>query len=340
VHSSMSIPMLVLNDTEIHSLLSFKCAIELVESAFAADARHEVTTLPVISHLIERFQANFVVKAGHIELSSGLGSGRAVEVLGLKAGSFWGSNSKRGLPSHNAVMVMIEPETGRPCALLAANTLTTVRTAAAGAIASKYLAPKRSRSVAILGAGEQGQAQLEALLEVKLIERACVWDISADAARAYAEFWSKQGLRTEASPSVKDAVRDAQIIVTATPARSPILKSEYVTRGVHINAVGSDSNKKQEIQAQLVARCRTIVDKREQSISIGEMRVPLQQGLVNEAHIEGELGEICAGLKPGRRSDDELTLFDSSGVSFQDLIVVDYVIRAATEQKLGQHILV
>jgi len=282
VQPSMPIPLLVLDDAEIHNLLSFKRVIELVELAFAADARGEVTTLPVVSRQIERFQANFVVKAGHIELSSGAGSCLATEILGLKAGSFWGVNSRRGLPSHNAVMMMIDPETGRPSAVLAANTLTTMRTAAAGAIASKYLAPAKSRAVAVLGAGEQGRAQLEALLEVKQVERVRVWDVSMDAAQAYAEFWTHRGVPTEASPSVRDAVRDVQIIVTATPARSPILNSDYVSHGTHISAIGSDARGKQEVQAELVARCRLVVDKREQSATIGEMQVPLQQGLVNE----------------------------------------------------------
>jgi ornithine cyclodeaminase/alanine dehydrogenase-like protein (mu-crystallin family) len=338
VRNHVPISMHVLDDDTIYKVLTYQCVISLVEMAFAADACGRVTVWPVVGGTIENRNMNWVVKAGYMQLPSVTKEQSTGEILGLKAGAYSPSNSGRGLPNHNAAMLLIDPETGRPMALLAANAITTMRTAAAGAIAAKYFAPTTTTAVAVLGAGEQGHAQLEALLEVKRVKQVRVWSRSLESARTYAACWTKKGLPTVACSTAQEAVRGAQIIITATPSCTPILESAWVERGTHINAVGSDAKGKQELQAELVARARLIADKRIQSITIGEMQAPIAQKLVDEAHIEAELGEVCARLKKGRQNDDEVTIFDSSGVSFQDLVVADYLLHAAAQRSLGKRI--
>jgi ornithine cyclodeaminase/alanine dehydrogenase-like protein (mu-crystallin family) len=328
-------PITFLDEACIRSLMTMADALELVEAAFAADAEKSVTTFPVVKDFIPPKQGSFVIKAGYMCVRDGGSDGERRTVLGLKAGSYWPANLEGGLPNHNAAMMMFDPLSGRPTAVLGANAITALRTAAGGAIAARHLARSSEVVVAMLGAGEQAYVQLEALQLVRKISEVRVWSRSPASAERYSTYWREEGLAVRRVASAEVAVRGADIIVTTTPARSPIVESRWVGPGAHINAIGSDAPGKVELAPDLVLRGRLIADKRTQSVTIGEMQTVIERGLADETHISAELGEICAGLKPGRTDDVAVTIFDSSGVSFQDLVLADYLVRAAQETGLG-----
>lgn len=327
--------ILYLAEATIATLIDIRKTIELVDQAFAADGRKFIETFPVISHGVPKERAGWVIKSGAI---CGSSTG-AKEILGLKVGAYWPNNESRGLANHNASMMLVDTESGCVSTILGANRITDLRTAAAGAVASKRLAIAEPAVLAIIGAGAQGHAQLEAHLclfpDLRSIK---VWNRNTARAAAFVETWKAKGISVIQSETCRDAVKDADIIVTSTAARQPILFADFVKAGAHISAIGSDAAGKQELDPHLVQASQLFVDKRQQSLSIGEMQQPLALGLVEESHILAELGEVCVGLHPGRTSDEEITVFDSSGVSFQDLILSEYVRQEAILRGLGQYL--
>jgi ornithine cyclodeaminase/alanine dehydrogenase-like protein (mu-crystallin family) len=308
-----------------------------VEFAFTEDARRHTKTLPVLKEQLPFDAGTWVIKAGHLELPAS--EGFAIQdVIGLKLGGYCPANAARGLPNHNAAVMLTDPVTGRPCAVLAANAITTLRTAAGGAVAARQLSGEGADQVAVLGAGDQAYAQLDAWMAIHPVKQVKVWARSRERRDEYAAFWRAKGIDVQAFSTVAEAVRNAGLIITATAAREPILRLEWVRPGAHINAIGSDAIGKQELHENLVSKATLFADKRVQSIRIGEMQKPLELGLVEKSHVRAELGEVCAGLEPGRTSADEITIFDSTGVAFQDLIVAGHLQRLATRQGLGQTI--
>jgi ornithine cyclodeaminase/alanine dehydrogenase-like protein (mu-crystallin family) len=329
--------MLVLDDQTIREILTIEDVIQLVESAFAEDARGRIKTLPVLKEHLPAGAGTWVVKAGHLEFSTSEDPALQ-DVIGLKLGGYCPANAGRGLPNHNAAMMLTDPVTGRPYTVLAANVITTLRTAAGGAIAAKWLSGEGSDQVAVLGAGDQAYAQLDAWLAIHPVKHVKVWARHRERGDEYANFWRAKGIDTQACSTAEEAVRKAGLIITATAAREPILRLEWVQPGAHINAIGADSMGKQELHEDLVSKATLFADKRAQSICIGEMQKPLALRLVEKSHVRAELGEICAGMKPGRTSEDEITIFDSTGVAFQDLVVAGHLQRLAARHGFGQTI--
>lgn len=330
-------PILFLNDQTIREALTIEEVIQLVEFAFAEDARGRIRTLPVLKEHLPGNAGTWVIKAGHLELSNS-DDPPVRDVIGLKLGGYNPANMSKGLPNHNAAIMLSDPVTGRPCAVLAANVITTLRTAAGGAIAARWLAGEKADHVAVLGAGDQAYAQLEAWMAVHPVRSVKVWARNRERRDEYAAFWRAKGVDARACETAEEAVRQVGLIITATAAREPILRPEWVEPGTHINAVGADSVGKQELHEDLVSKATLFADKREQSIRIGEMQKPLELQLVERSHVRAELGEVCAGMKPGRTSESEITIFDSTGVSFQDLVVAGHLKRLAAQQGFGQTI--
>lgn len=330
-------PVLLLDDETIRRILTINDVIQMVETAFAEDARGHIKTLPVLKEHLPHGAGTWVIKAGHLELPTGEDPAMQ-DVIGLKLGGYCPANMSKGLPNHNAAVMLIDPVTGRPCAVLAANVITTLRTAAGGAIAARWLSGERADRVAVLGAGDQAYAQLEAWMAIHPVKLVKVWARNRERSEEYAAFWCARGTDAYACSTAEAAVREAGLIITATAAREPILRLEWVQPGAHINAVGADSIGKQELHEDLVSKATLFADKREQSIRIGEMQKPLERRLVEKSHVRAELGEICAGMKPGRTREDEITIFDSTGVAFQDLVVAGHLQRLATQYGFGQTI--
>ena len=336
--------MLNLSEDFVCRELSMQIVIALVEQAFAADARGDAITFPAIVDHVGSARAHFGIKSGYLRLpgeqaaagrSGGTERGAAQEVLGLKAGGYWMLNQARhGLPNHRATMLLIDPESGGPLAVVSANTITRMRTAAAGAIAARHLARADAATVTVFGTGEQAHAQLEALRLTRPISRIFVCGRTSASIDRYIGAWRELGVAAAAASDLPECLAQSDVVVTTTPATSPLVMSGWVPAGTHINAVGSDGAGKKELDPELVRRSKFVPDKADQSVTIGEL-----QGVPARADgrdlIYAELGEICAGLKPGRENDREITVFDSSGVSFQDLVVANYLVNQAIRKGAG-----
>lgn len=247
--------------------------------------------------------------------------------LGVKLISLCEDNPARGLPLAQAVTILMDAETGVPLAVLDAGYLTAVRTGAASGAATDALAPAGARVAAIFGAGVQGRTQLEAIAAVRSLRKAIVFDVDAGAAAAFAkEMSARLGLEVEpaASPA---ALREADIVSTATTSVAPVFADGDLKPGVHINAIGSYKPHVREVPGETVRRAAVFVDDRRSALEeAGDLILPIREGLIDESHVRAEIGEVLAGLKPGRRAGDELTLFKSVGNAVLDLAVAGLVV--------------
>jgi alanine dehydrogenase len=238
---------------------------------------------------------------------------------------------------------VVDAVTGRPVALMDGTYLTALRTGAASGVATELLARPDARVAAVFGAGAQARTQLEAVCTVRPIDRVRVYDTSREAATAYAE-----EMRTHGQPippdiavaaSAAEAVRDADVICTATTATTPVFSDADLKPGVHVNAIGAYTPEMQEIPAETVARATIVVDSRSASLAeAGDLIIPLRSGLISEDSIRGEIGQVAAGQIPGRLSPDEVTFFKSVGVAVQDVAVADLVLQRAVSLGLGMEV--
>lgn len=306
-------------------------AIKAVETAYKAFAEGRVQ-MPPVQHLhIEKYRGEVDIKPGFVEDFS---------LIGTKIASGYYDNPKLGLPSGVAVIVLMDLETSLPLAVLDGTYITAVRTGAAGAVAASVLARKESKRVGMIGSGTQGRMQVLGLNELFSLEQVKVWDIDENGREKYAvEMRERLGIDVQAVDTVKSAVNDADIVVTATPSRKTLVMSEWIQEGVHINAIGADGPGKQEWDPKIMKRVtKIIVDSLSQCRVIGEIQHALSQGLIQENDVHAEIGEVLLGKKTGRETDEEITLFDSTGLSAQDIAASHIVYTLAKQKGLGQRV--
>jgi ornithine cyclodeaminase/alanine dehydrogenase-like protein (mu-crystallin family) len=247
--------------------------------------------------------------------------------IGLKLISLCDDNPARGLPLAQALTIVMDAERGTPLAVLEAGFLTAMRTGAASGAATDALARQGARVAAVFGAGVQGRTQLEAVAAVRTLRQAFICDADPRAAAAFAKEMSERlGLDIQpVSPAA--ALRDADIVSTATTSRTPVFRDEDLKPGVHINAIGSYKPHVRELPGETVQRARLFVDDRRACLEeAGDILIPLREGLIGEGHIRAEIGEVLAGLEPGRGSDEETTVFKSVGNAVEDLAVAALVL--------------
>lgn len=223
------------------------------------------------------------------------------------------------LPTVMATLTVIDPDTGFPTAIMDATWLTAMRTGAAGGIAAKYLARPDSRVAAFVGAGRQAMAQLASLVQtLPAIAEILVHDRDSERAAAFAAQTSKAfGLRAEAC-DLERAVREADVLTTVTPSREPFVMRDELSEGVHINAIGADAPGKQELEACVLLDGKVVVDNWEQASHGGEINVAVASGALTRSSIHADIGEVVTGRRPGRESEQEITVFDSTGLAIQD----------------------
>lgn len=252
------------------------------------------------------------------------------KIAGVKILAVFPENYQKGIPSHQGQMLVFETETGSPKALVDAESLTGIRTAAASAVVTEALARTDASRLAILGAGLQGRRHLEAIRLVRKLREVTVWDIRPEAAVRYAEeMRQKTGLPVRVCASAGEATRDADIICTLTPSREPILSAADVKPGTHINAVGACTPDARELASDLMAAGRLFVDwKPATLVEAGDYLLAVQDGSITEEHILGEVGQVLSGTLPGRVSDTDITIFEALGQAVEDLIVADFVAGA------------
>lgn len=242
------------------------------------------------------------------------GGARPARLAGAKIGAFWPTASDHGRPRHSSVVILLDPDTGRAQAVIEAGPMNGRRTAAADAVATDRLARPDARVLAVIGAGAQAAYEVEALVRVRAFDRILVASRTADAADRLAQSLCGQGLPAEAA-AAQAACEAADVIVTATPARAPLIEAAWVKPGTHVSAMGADQVGKQELPLELLQCAVLFADEPGQSRIIGEF-----QRLRADAPVTA-IGEVLVGLAPGRRDADEVTVFDSSGLALQDLFV-------------------
>jgi len=306
-------------------------AIDAVRVAYSAFANGRVQ-MPSVQHLdVHQHNGEVDIKSGFVE-DFGL--------MGTKIASGYYDNQKKGLPPGIAVIVLLDLETSMPLAIMDGTHITAYRTGAAGAVAASVLARKDSQKVGIVGAGTQGRMQLLALNEVFDIQDVKIWDIDRGIANQYKDQMTEDLSIDINVVDTPDAVApDADILVTVTPSRKALVNVDSIQDGMHINAIGADGPGKQELDPHIMTRAsKIVVDSLEQCRKIGEIQHALIQGLIDESNIHAEIGEIINGNKLGRETDDEITLFDSTGLSAQDIAAAKIVYEAAKKKGLGKRI--
>jgi ectoine utilization protein EutC len=320
----------ILFEHDIRALIGPQEALAAVRDAFARLARGEATLPGVIGLDLPAHQGEVHVKGAHLHGSSS---------FSVKMAAGFYANVARGLPFASGLVLVFSAETGFLRALLFDNAyLTELRTGAAGALAADLLAKRDVARVALLGYGSQARYQLEALLLVRRPREVVVWGPSeARAAAAARDMELRFGLPVLAVPTARDAASGSDLIITTTPAREPILRAEWVGPGTHVTAVGSDGPDKHELDVAVLSKAdKVVADRLDQCLRLGEIHHAVAAGVLRAEEIHGELGELAAGLKRGRVSDDEITVADLTGVGIQDAAVADRVVASAFEKEIGQ----
>lgn len=307
--------MIYIDEEESAALVTHEIAFDAMRRALIAAASEQSEVFPAVLGRAARPGATFSIKSG----ASG-------ELVGLKIGSFWADNPARGLPRHNSTIVLLDPETGRLAAVIEAGKVNAYRTAAADAVAADVLAREDARSLAVFGAGNQAGYEVMALARIRPIRSVMVVAPASPRRHAFVRSLATEGLDATAA-SAEEAVRAADIVVTATPARAPLFEAAWVRPGTHIVSMGSDAPGKHELPSALFSRALLFCDLPRQSIRIGEfqhVRDEIQAGALRITPI----GAVLETSAPGRVTDQDITVFDSSGVSLQDLFMAKALIRA------------
>jgi ornithine cyclodeaminase len=299
--------------------VTHELAFEAARLALMAAASKQSGVFPAVLGRSQDETNTFSIKSGW---SDGL--------TGVKIGSFWAGNPARGLPRHNSTIVLLDQLSGRLRAVIEAGRVNAYRTAAADAVAADLLAPKQAKVLAVFGAGNQAGFEVMALARVRPIETVLVVSRPSPRRDAFVAQIRERGLDARAALP-EGAVRAADIVVTATPARKPLFDAAWVRPGTHLASMGSDAPGKHELPTELLSRASLFCDLPSQSLQIGDfqhVRAAIEAGTLAVTPI----GDVLAGYAPGRRFDDEITVFDSSGISLQDLFMADALIRAKARQ--------
>lgn len=318
--------MRIISEALARELVSVEQAIEAVEACFAAMARGDARNFPVVREVLGVNDAVYGVKSG-IDAAAG--------VLGLKAGGYWPHNIAQGHTNHQSSTLLFDTGTGRASALVSANYLTGVRTGASSAIATKYLARADASVLGIIGTGGQSLFQLRATMAVRALTAVHAWDPNAENLARFGETVRDLGLDFHGHATRPEVLAAADIVITVTPSQTALIEKDWVRPGTHISAMGADTKGKQELDPALVAAAALYYDELAQSRTIGEFQHAFALGLIDETSLRGSIGEVVAGIAPGRQSDDEITVFDGTGVALQDLVVADLAVRLAADRGAG-----
>ena len=324
---------LILREPEIRALLDPRGCLQAVEAAFSAYARGQAE-LPVVINLeVPEHRGEVHVKAGYLHTGP---------YYAVKIASGFLDNTQLGLPTSDGMVLVFDAVTGAVAALLLDNGyITDLRTAMAGAVAAKHLARATVETVAVVGSGAQARYQIRSLTLVREPREVRVWGRNQEKAAACIEDLSRPttDLRFVLAPSVREAVKGADVVITVTAAREPLVQADWIARGALIIAVGSDGPDKQELAVEVLARAdRIVADSLPQCLRLGEIHHAVEKGAIPKEKVTAELGQITAGLKPGRTSDDEIIVCDLTGVGVQDIAAASLVLQRALQDGKGERL--
>jgi len=321
--------VLVLDEHAVTRLLTPAACIEIMSDALTALANGEVYQ-PL------RTGVRPPGAAGLFGLMPAYRSA-PVPLFALKEVCVFPGNPARGLDTHLGAVLLHSGETGEVLGIFNAAAITSIRTAAVSALATRLLSRANSATLAIIGTGAQARAHLQSIPLVRPITAIRIAGRSPQRVRAFVDAQqAEMSIPIEAAASVRDAVHGADIVVTATSAREPILERDWIAAGTHINAVGSSVATSRELDGPTVAACSFFVDRRESTINeSGEYRSAIAEGAITPEHIVGELGEVITGKVEGRKSEEQITLFKSLGLAVEDLASAAWLLERATSLGVG-----
>ncbi|MGZ7080583.1 MAG: ornithine cyclodeaminase family protein [Thermoanaerobaculia bacterium] len=308
---------------DVRRLLTIDDCIEAVESVFRRFGEGSIAAPGSLGIHVEH--GGFHVKAAVVE-----------RTFAAKINANFPRNpSIHGLPTIQGVIIVSDADRGTPLAIMDSMEITTLRTAAATAVAARFLAKRDAAVVAICGCGVQGRAQLTALSRVRSVRRAFACDVdAASAGRFAAEMEAALGIEVEVA-ELSAAVSASDIAVTCTSSKTPFIGREHLHAGLFVAAVGSDNPEKSEIRPEAMAASRVVVDILDQAAAMGDLHHAIDSGLMRREDVYADLGQIVAGKRPARTSDDEIFLFDSTGTALQDVVAAEVVYRRGLEREVG-----
>jgi len=320
---------LLLNQSQVKNLIEPHEAIEAVEKAFEAYGKG-LAQMPPKSYLFyKQYKGDLRTMPAYIEL---------IEATGVKIVNVHLDNKEKGLPTVMATIVLNDPKTGYPIAIMDGTFLTALRTGAAGAVAIKYLARQDSEVIGFIGCGVQAYTQLDLSFLIRKFKVIKAYDIDKKKQQEFLKYAQEKYSLQISSNNTIEEVADADVVTTTTPVTTPILKNQWIKKGTHINAIGADAPGKEELEPELLLRSKIVVDNWEQASHSGEINVPIEKGIISKEHIYAELGDIVAGTKKGRSNEEEITIFDSTGLAVQDIAVAKKVYEKAIKAKVGNSI--
>ena len=310
----------IIEEAALRRVITPQVAVDAVREAFRADGEGRAHVPAVINLDVPARRGEFHVKTALID---------GVPHVAVKIATGFYDNPAKGLPSGSGLMAVFDANTGLPVALLLDNGfLTDIRTGAAGAVAAEALAPPDVTTVGVLGSGLQARHQIRCLRCVRTFSRLVAWSPNRPRLDAYVREMRDEGLDAHAAATPEAVCREADVIITATPARAALVQAEWLRPGQHVTALGSDSPGKQELDAACLVRADLlVVDRLTQCAAFGELRHALDAGVLRPDRVHAELGEIVAGVKPGRTTARQITVADLTGVGFQDTAIASRAIE-------------
>jgi len=323
--------VLVLTKEEIDSVLTMEDAIDVVEEGFKAyNSGKAVVPFPVALKVPDH--------SGDIHIKPGYLKGTPTYCIKIASGFY--ENDKLSLPPSHGMLLVFDSSTGWPlCFEVDRGRITDLRTAAAGAVAARALARDRIDTVAVIGTGTQARLQVEALAKVRRFSVLRVWGRNPTKVWKYADDMKMLGAKIVQPKTAEETVRGSDVVITATMSTSPLVKADWVEKGMHITAVGSDSPEKQELEGAILRKAdKVVVDSVKQCAQLGELHHAIEEGLMAEGDVHAELGEVLLGRKPGRENDDEITVCDLTGLAVQDVVTAQLVYERAMKQNAGSFI--
>jgi ornithine cyclodeaminase len=324
----------ILTESEIRKCISInEEVLVVIEDAFTRLADGKANMPPIMRVDVPENNGEVDIKSAYLP---------GLDSFAVKMSSGFFDNYKLGLPSLGGMMILLSAKIGFPEALLLDNGyLTDVRTGAAGAIAAKYLAREQIETVGVLGAGAQARYQIRALKLVRNFKRLLIYSKTSERVEQYVAEMSKElGVDIEKMDNPATVVRDSDVIITTTPAKAPIIQAGWLHPGLHITAMGSDAEEKQELAADAVGRANVLVcDRKSQAFRLGELHHARDAGVISEDDERIiELGDLTSGRKSGRQNDEQITIADLTGTGAQDTAIALLTYQKAKEAGLGRQI--
>jgi ornithine cyclodeaminase len=320
--------MLVLSEKQVQSLIDLDELIAALEQAHIQYSTGKAIMPVRLVVPLPQIQGRITSMPGYLNED---------KTLGMKVVTYFQDNPKQNLPAILATIMLFSSDTGKMLAAMDGGYITAIRTACASALATRTLANANTPVLGILGAGVQARAHIQALTRVRKLSRIKLYSPSGTSARRIKEDLERPcGLAIEVVDSAQAAVRDSDLLVTVTTAKAPIVQAEWLKPGVHINAVGSHRPDLREIDGATMKRAKVVVDSHDAVMAeCGDILLALKEQSIGAADIHGEIGEVLAGVKAGRSSPSEVTLYKSVGIAIQDVAAAQLVYRKALERNVG-----